>query len=583
LPPVPGTDHPAEFAGTAEAYEASVRDLVDQLARARHDVAAQAEKYELKERQAEIKRQDAIDQKKRENQARNALLSQFHVQWLKDNPKPPLWPKDLDYLPENLNAYRNAEAERSSGSRLGPHHEGPGEFDLRMGQRPAPKAHVNFFNESLATGARHDEEIRRNDAFARGGFKTSTPRLPTEQFNDAEEGDVADFLSSSSGEEGPGLGPVAEERPTDPVDRMTEALTSLLKCNLAGKPSGYTARNPPWSFAKLNTGPNGECKALTYHHWKRSVKQNIVKLKIDEEAALMALQQDNKVLHRSVQALIVHCDNLEQVWRRLDENYPHIETTETELIESVICRPECPNDPRLQILHCDALMSAIENKCRVHPHHFLNRTQAMATLGAFKDIDVTNAMIRVDEDAAKGIPYEKALYDHCVRFRRSKMDIQNALESVGRGKDKVERSSHLSMNAKQEGRGRGGRDPKTPKSDSSRGPKDGPKPKKDLKDLFCALCEGHGHYPFRCSKLPDVKRGKVPLPKAWCRRCLRTKERDAPHLADCHVLTTSKGPMSFICVIHKEAPTHKFICRQGDCAESVDRTPHNHVVVKNEK
>jgi hypothetical protein len=196
---------------------------------------------------------------------------------------------------------------------------------------------------------------------------------------------------------------------------------------------------------------------------------------------------------------------------------------------------------------------------------------------------LTNTMLRIDDDAYKGIPFEEALYNFFIRFRRSKMDIQNARDSIGLGKERVERSSHLAMLVKQAGRGRGGL--KAEKADASGGPNvEAVKATRTpLKDVVCPLCTEQGHLSYRCPKLKDIKLGKMVLPKQICRRCLRLRALSAPHLADCHLYKHQTGQISFLCVTHKDPPTHRTICRLGDCAEKFDKAIHNLVTIKNEK
>jgi hypothetical protein len=579
LPPAPETDGDLD-----RALRARLKDLEDQLARAKLASVEQAEVREqaVQAREVEVQAKfsdlaDALHERGKESHDHRALLSQYHSRWERDHPKPLHWPPGTVYNPQNLEAFIQAEALKASGVRPGPNHQGFGGggshyLGLNTGKRPALQTHDDFFDQSLNSGARAAEEARRTESFAMGKFISSTPRLPKVRL--AEEADVAEFLSESSGDEDASGGGPGSGQGGGAFDRMTDAITALIQSNQSSRPSGYSAKNPPWSFPKLSTDSNGGCKALVYHTWKERVKQSVVKLRIDEEAALMALQQDHKVLTKPLQALIMNCDNLEMVWRRLDENFPHIETTENELLEAIVCRAECPNDPSLQILHCDALMSAIEIKCRVHPHHFINRTHAMATLGSFKDLDLTNTMIRIDGEAGRGVPYEKSLYDFAVDFRRSKMDIQNARGLFILGKERLDRSSHLSMSAGPRGR------EKAPASGGSF-------PKKDFSGYTCPLCNLIGHSKWFCPDLEAISQGKKRLPKDWCPKCVAPKKNPAdptaPHPVDCHMYydRKDKEKKSNLCVDHKDPLVHRKLCK-GCAIKRADRAPSN-LVIKNEK
>ena len=573
-----------------EAYQLRIRELEEGLTKARLEAELyeaqldeQAMGHATRERDTKARLQDVLNERNRELQKRRDVLDAYHGQWERDNPKPQLWPNDWEYNPENLNAYRAAQAHKATGarpkldkSRLGSNHLGFGGngsqyFGLKTNQQPAPRTHANFFPQSLASAANRADNVRRNATFTSGGPRSSTPNpLQSRRLRPIQESQIEDFLSTD------------EEDPPDPqpepgqtaIDRLTDAMTLLVRSNQGGRASGYSARNPAWQFVKLAVGPNGECKALTYHTWKKRTQQNISRLKIDEEAAIMELQQNTKVLPKSLQNLILNCDTLEMIWRRLDENFPHIETTENELVAEVVCRPECPNDPNLQVPHCDALMSAIENKTRVHPHHFLNRTQAMATLGSFRDLDLTNTMLRLDQEAEVGVCYEQSLYDFLVDFRKSKMDIQTARGLFMPGH--LERASHLLFRPKEKVvRGRGDQEKATTRKLASGGSEP------NFKDLICVLCNLVGHPSFNCTRLLAIRLGKDNLPKGLCKRCLKPVKEAEPHPENCHTVKSKGKEISFLCFNHKDPPRHYKICRA--CGTAQAKTAVNLVRIANEK
>jgi hypothetical protein len=487
----------------------------------------------------------------------------WYDNWLSHNPPPDDFPDSTDYNPDTLKLYKEMLAEKLEEERANQTaHEGKhnksmfSQNGLQLNERPRQQRDQpsDFFDQiGAASKTGHWGNFQGPPHPDRERIETSTPS----HFRPPRVNQPASSTMSSRD-----TSPVSRHSGADPVNQMTELTKAmvLIAKNSQSKPG---TRSPPWQFSRMEVGPENKPTALGYHLFKTRVQQTIERLNIQEEIALNVLQSDGRVLPNKYRLQLAHCDTLEQVWRRLDEIFPHVETSKMEIMDSLVRRPHCANTPEAYVTHCDALLSALELKIRIHKQHFMDRTETMAVIGGMTGLDVSSIMERVDTATDRGESYERILYDFLHRTRKSKLDMMIAAGLYKPGKTPV--VSHLGYSGQEKPpRQQGKMGKKPPRQDQTPVPQTTPAPQ-TTEGKVCVFCGQMGHSIRACQLIWDIRVGKGTLPKNRCPRCLYLIHPGVPHKPDCHMFFSNKlnKKRSLLCGLpaHKAYEQNYKICR----------------------
>ena len=268
------------------------------------------------------------------------------------------------------------------------------------------------------------------------------------------------------------------------------------------------------------------------------------------------------------------CTTLSQVFTRLEQVFPHLETTQKQLVDNLI-RPPCAGNNQAIVDRSDELLSSLELLVRVHPTHRLNRTETLACLSGLGEITASLTLVieKFDEKMESAqTTYETLLHDHFMKVRKTRLDLISAQQLYNK---QPASSVHLfssasnlpKRNGREKGKGRSFPQPRQVVGASA--------PSKNTKSLApplpgrqnwlagpkCYNCEGE-HTLMECPDLEPFKKGLKSLPLDKCRLCLKDRSKSATHPEKCFEYKRGNRTISTVCEKPGHARVHRAICKQ---------------------
>ena len=362
-----------------------------------------------------------------------------------------------------------------------------------------------------------------------------------------------------SGQGGPGC-PDSEGNSDELRDTLLQLAGSMqyMAANQGQHHHGSQVRAPAVRFNRMIASPDGTVSAIGYHTWKDQLVNMITDLRINEPIVINILQNDPNIIPHKYRSQLGFCHTLEQIFNRLEQVFPHKETTLYKLKEALF-RPACQDNSQAIVSRCDELIANLELLVRVHPLNRLTRVEALATLAGIGGAEVTGGITsiveRFDQRHAEGVTYEGLLHEYLSRTRKTRLDLICAGQLC---RKEAPTTVHLLAAPAATGRGSGER------NNSSAAPSAKEvieASSKRIGDTLCSACPvcNDRHTIWFCPNLHLVKTGKKPLPVDLCDLCLKSKVTGHP--VNCFEYRRKDGKKgSCLCVRDGHPKIHWKIC-----------------------